>query len=71
MIVINTALKQEEIKKVLEGITEPKFTFVKKTGLKLYFQCDSADSAAAAAVAKKALKAAPDLAMVYFNITVE
>lgn len=71
MIVINTALKQEEIKKVLEGLAEPKFTFVKKAGLKLYFDCDSADSTAAAAVAKKALKADHSLSMVYFNITVE
>ncbi|MFC4653006.1 hypothetical protein ACFO26_08805 [Lactococcus nasutitermitis] len=53
MIIVNIALKQEDIKALLE--TEG-FKFVKKQGLKLFFETDAEDKAAEANRAKAIIK---------------
>ena len=58
MIVVNSAIMQDKLKKLIESI-DPKFTFIKKEGIKLCFSCDLEDDEAAIAVAKKAIKSDP------------
>lgn len=45
-----------EIKKQLELNEEPSYTFVKKEGIKLYFETDSEDQEKAVSTAKQIIK---------------
>lgn len=71
MIVVNVAVKQEEIKNAIESIPEPKFTFVKKDRLKLYFECDNTDNSKAAAIVKRTIKENPSFSAIFFSIDIE
>lgn len=51
----------DEIIATVEAIPEPKFTFVKKMGINLEFDCTLEDKNAANEIAKKALKHNPKL----------
>lgn len=59
MIIVNSAIMQENIKKIVTNIESPKYTFVKKEGIQLYFSCNSDDSQYAANIAKSAIKSDP------------
>lgn len=59
MIVVNSAIMQDKLKKLIESIDSAKFTFIKKEGIKLCFSCDLEDDEAAIAIAKKAIKSDP------------
>lgn len=67
MIVVNIAMKQEEIKAALE---ENGFIFVKKQGLKLFFETSETDLEAEAARAKKIIKSSEFGAALFFNVGV-
>lgn len=59
MIIVNCALRQDDVIKIVEEIEvegEKVFKFVKKEGLKLFFDCSLEDSAKAATIAKQAIK---------------
>ncbi|MFT8352651.1 hypothetical protein [Clostridium saccharoperbutylacetonicum] len=59
MIIVNCALRQEDVIKIVEEIEvegEKAFKFVKKEGLKLFFDCSLEDSAKASTIAKQAIK---------------
>jgi hypothetical protein len=56
MIVVNAALKKEEIKAALAELDDPSFSFSKEQGLQLYFETDADDLEEAAATAKSAIK---------------
>jgi len=73
MIVINSALKQDEIKALLtnyaqDGVT---FTFNKKAGIKQFFETSMPDKDAAAALAKQLIKGTPWGGAIFFSAVVE
>lgn len=57
MVVINSGIMQDKIKNIVESCKDYEFTFVKKEGIKLYFDAHTDDEDSAAAAAKKAIKA--------------
>ena len=40
MIIVNSPIMQKQIQKIVEGLESPKFTFLKKDGIRLYFETD-------------------------------
>lgn len=56
MIVVNSGIMQEKIKKIVLANKDYAFTFLKKEGVRLCFEVDG-DEQAAAASAKKDIKA--------------
>lgn len=56
MIIVNSPLMHNEIKKQLELNEEPFYTFVKKEGIKLYFETNSDDQEKAVSTAKQIIK---------------
>lgn len=68
MIIVNIAMKQEEIKALL---AENGFTFVKKQGLQLFFEAPSSDLTAEAANAKNIIKSSEFGQALFFNVGVE
>ncbi len=56
MIVVNSGIMQNQIIKIVEECTDYKYTYVKKDGIKIYFNVDDADEESAAISAKKAIK---------------
>jgi hypothetical protein len=67
MIRINLAQEQEEMKTLL---AEHGYTFVKKEGIRLYFETPNGDDAAGQVEAKQIIKASPHGAVLYFNVEV-
>ncbi|MEY8291790.1 hypothetical protein AAK882_03945 [Carnobacteriaceae bacterium 52-44] len=56
MIIVNSPLMHKEIEKQLELNEEPSYTFVKKEGIKLYFETDAEDEEKAVSTAKQIIK---------------
>lgn len=56
MIIINSPLMHNQIRKQLELNEDPSYTFVKREGIKLYFQTDMEDQEKAADIAKSIIK---------------
>lgn len=71
MIIVNSALMQDKIIKIIESIEDPKFTFVKKQGLKIYFETDMEDREEAAKIAKAKIKADPVAGSLLFSVKTE
>ncbi len=71
MIVVNSSIMQKQIIKIVENISEYTYTFVKKEGIKLYFDVDTEDQETAAIVAKKAIKADPMSGTLIISVKVE
>ena len=67
MIIVNLAMKQEDIIKLLE---ENNYKFVKKQGLKLFFETPTDDLNADAANAKALIKASEFGGALFFNVGV-
>ncbi len=71
MIIVNSALMQDKIIKIVESIEDPKFTFVKKQGLKIYFETDMEDREEAAKIAKAKIKADSVTGSILFSVKTE
>lgn len=59
MIIVNCALRQDDVVGIVEGIeveNEKVFKFVKKQGLQLHFDCSLSDAENAVSIAKKTIK---------------
>lgn len=56
MIVVNTGIMQDKIKKIVESCPDYHYSFIKKEGIKLYFEVDTDNEEDAAIKAKKAIK---------------
>ncbi|MDR0300057.1 MAG: hypothetical protein LBI13_08310 [Streptococcaceae bacterium] len=67
MIRINLAQEQESMKTLL---AEHGYTFVKKEGIRLYFETPDNDDEKAQTEAKQIIKASPHGSILYFNIEV-
>lgn len=59
MIIVNSPIMQKQIQAIVEGIEDPKFTFVKKDGIRQYFETDFEDKEAACKIVKAAIKKDP------------
>ncbi|WP_159519133.1 hypothetical protein [Erysipelothrix urinaevulpis] len=68
MIIVNSPLMQDEIKAAVEAIESPTFTFVKKDGIRLYFETESEDLEAAVKIAKTEIKNMPNATALFFSV---
>lgn len=74
MIVVNCALKQDDVIKIVENIevnNNKAFKFVKKQGLKLYFESNTEENDNSTSMIKKSIKSSSFGSMLYFSVTVE
>lgn len=71
MIIVNCALRQDDIIGIVENIeveNEKVFKFTKKQGLQLHFDCSLSDEQNAAAIAKKEIKATELGKALFFSV---
>ncbi|MGX7200089.1 hypothetical protein [Enterococcus nangangensis] len=70
MIVINSAMSQDNIIELLNNYDQDglSFNFKEKKGIKLTFETNASDLEAACKAAKTAIKAAPWGKVLYFNV---
>ncbi len=68
MIIVNSALMQNEIIEILENIKEPKYKFIKKNGIRLYFETSIEDLDEASKIAKASIKEKPEAAALFFSV---
>lgn len=74
MIVVNCPLKQDEIIKMVEDIeieNKKEFRFVKKQGMKIYFDSDYSDVQKACSAIKQEIKKSDLGKVLYFNVVEE
>ncbi|CAM3639290.1 hypothetical protein ERUR111494_04545 [Erysipelothrix urinaevulpis] len=70
-IIINSPIMQDKVQKIVEAIESPKFTFVKKEGIKLYFETDAEDVEAACKLVKAEIKSDPIAGAIMFTVKSE
>ena len=71
MIIVNCALRQDDIIAIVENIeveNEKVFKFVKKQGLQIHFECTLSDVQNAVAIAKTAIKNTELGKALFFNV---
>ena len=71
MILVNCALRQDDIIAIVEGLEyegKKPFKFNKKQGIQLYFDADVTDKAAAAKAVRSAIKATELGKALFFNV---
>ncbi|EPH60913.1 hypothetical protein D931_02904 [Enterococcus faecium 13.SD.W.09] len=70
MIIVNSAMQQDNIKALLESLTEGeiKYTFKEKKGIQLIFETTAEDKEKAAKLAKDAIKITDWGRVLYFNV---
>lgn len=74
MIIVNCALRQDDITGIVENIeveNEKVFKYVKKQGLKLFFECSLSDSAKAAALVKQTIKGTELGQALFFSVNAQ
>lgn len=71
MITIYSPVMADKIQEVVENIEDPKYTFIKKEGMKLYFEVDEENKELAAEKAKSAIKATPFGKAIMFKVDAE
>ncbi|ABR36745.1 MULTISPECIES: hypothetical protein [Clostridium] len=74
MILINCALRQDDIINIVENIeveNEKVFKFVRKEGIKILFECSLSDQQNAAAIAKQSIKDTELGKVLYFGVSVQ
>lgn len=68
MIIVNSPIMQKQIQTIVEGLDNPKSTFVKKDGIKLYFEVDMEDKEEACKLIKAAIKKDPMAGAIMFTV---
>ena len=71
MIIVNCALKQDDMIAIVENIeveNEKVFKFIKKQGLQLHFDCSLSDQTNAATIVKKEIKATELGKALFFSV---
>lgn len=74
MIIVNCALRQDDIIGIVENIVvedKKAFKFVKKEGLKLFFDCTLADGEKAAALVKQTIKGTDLGKALFFSVNAQ
>lgn len=59
MIIVNSPIMQKQIIKVVEAISDPKFTYQKTDGIRIYFNTEAEDKDEACKIVKAAIKKDP------------
>ncbi|MCX4169566.1 hypothetical protein [Enterococcus casseliflavus] len=70
MIIVNSAMQQDNIKTLLESLSEDeiKYTFKEKKGIQLIFETTADDNEKAVKLAKDAIKNTDWGRVLYFNV---
>ena len=68
MIIINCALKQEEVKDFVLSLQDVKLTFLKKVGLQMFFECEGSQEETITII-KKNMKQNANFSALYYNIS--
>ena len=71
MIIVNCALRQDDIVAIVENIeveNEKVFKFIKKQGLQIHFDCTLSDVQNAVALAKTTIKSTDLGKALFFNV---
>lgn len=69
MIIVNSAMQQDNIKQLLEGLAgDATFTFKEKKGIQLVFETTAEDKEQAVKIAKDAIKNTDWGRVLYFNV---
>jgi hypothetical protein len=74
MILVNCALRQDDIINIVENIeveNEKIFKFAKKEGIKIFFECSLSDQQNAATIAKQAIKNTELGKVLYFGVSTQ
>ncbi|WP_297424247.1 hypothetical protein [Clostridium sp.] len=74
MIIVNCALRQDDIIQIVENIeieNQKVFKYVKKEGLKIIFDSSYGDDQKAAPIVKQAIKDTPFGKALFFNVTAQ
>ena len=74
MIIVNCALRQDDIIGIVENIeieNEKVFKLVKKQGLQIHFDCSASDQQKAASVAKETIKNTELGKALFFSVAVK
>lgn len=71
MIIVNSAIMQDKIIDILEACKEASFKFIKKEGIRIYFETDMEDQEAAAKIAKAEIKKDPIGGTLLFSVKTE
>lgn len=74
MIIVNCGLKQDDIVKIVENIeveNRKVFKYIKKEGLKLFFECSLENQKNAALIAKQSIKNTELGKVLYFGVGVQ
>lgn len=74
MIIVNCALRQDDIVGIVENIAvddEKVFKFVKKEGLKLFFESTLSDGEKAASLAKQTIKGTELGKALFFSVNAQ
>lgn len=74
MIIVNCALRQDDIVEIVENIeveSEKVFKFAKKQGLKLYFESALSDGQKAASIVKESIKNTQLGKALFFSVNAE
>lgn len=68
MIIVNSPIMQDKIIKILEGMDSPSYTFIKKDGIRIYFETSLEDKEEACKLAKKEIKKDPMGSAIMFTV---
>ena len=68
MLIINSPIMQDKIIKIVSELEVPKCTFVKKDGIKIYFETTHENKEEAATLIKAAIKKDPIASAIMFNV---
>ncbi|CAM3516330.1 hypothetical protein MGH68_08775 [Erysipelothrix sp. D19-032] len=71
MIIVNSPIMQSKIQTILESMESPTFTFVKKDGIRLYFETSEQDTELACKIAKAEIKKDPMAGAIMFTVKSE
>lgn len=74
MIIVNCALRQDDIVSIVENIEvggEKPYKFVKKQGLQIHFDCSLSADQDPAGIAKKAIKDTEVGKALFFNVAAQ
>lgn len=71
MIIVNSPIMQDKIIEILEASNEASFKFIKKNGIRIYFEVDMVDDEEAAKIAKSEIKKDPISGALIFSVKTE
>lgn len=68
VIIVNTPIMQDKIQRIVESMTSIECQFIKKEGIKLYFQTNCLDADRACALIKAEIKKDPIASAITFTV---